>query len=123
MAEGWLRQLGEGRVEAFSAGSRPAGSVHPLAVRAMSEVGVDISRHRSKPVSDFAGQPFDHVISVCDDAAETCPVFPGKAAHLHWNLEDPAHAEGDEAERMTVFRRVRDHLREQIVSFLAAIPA
>jgi len=89
----------------------------------MSEVGVDISGQRSKPIADFLGQSFDYVITVCDDAAETCPIFPGKAAQLHWGLENPARAEGDEAVRMIVFRRVRDQLRTRIESFLAEIPA
>jgi len=119
MAEAWLNSLGRGNVEAFSAGSRPAGYVHPLAVRVMAESGLDISGHRSKPVNDFLGQPFDYVITVCDDAAESCPVFPGKGTRVHWGLEDPARAEGDEIQQLEVFRRVRDDLRQRIGDFLA----
>ena len=119
MAEAWLNSLGRGNVEAFSAGSRPAGYVQPLAVRVMAESGLDISGHRSKPVNDFLGQPFDYVITVCDDAAESCPVFPGKGTRVHWGLEDPARAEGDEIQQLEVFRRVRDDLRQRIGDFLA----
>jgi arsenate reductase len=119
MAEAWLNSLGRGNVEAFSAGSRPAGYVHPLAVRVMAETGLDISGHRSKPVNDFLGQPFDYVITVCDDAAESCPVFPGQGTRVHWGLEDPARAEGDEIQQLEVFRRVRDDLRQRIGDFLA----
>lgn len=119
MAEAWLNRLGQGNVEAFSAGSRPAGYVHPLAVRVMAETGMDISGHRSKPINDFLGQAFDYVITVCDNAAEACPVFPGKGVRVHWGLEDPARAEGDEIQRLQVFRRVRDGLRERIEAFLA----
>ena len=123
MAEGWFRHLSGGGIGAFSAGSHPAGSVHPLAVRVMSEVGVDISGHFSKPISDFLGQSFDYVITVCDDAAEVCPVFPGKAARLHWGLEDPAQADGNEAQRIDVFRRVRDLLRTHVEALVKEILA
>ena len=119
MAEAWLNRLGRGKIEAFSAGSRPAGYVHPLAVRVMAESGVDISGHRSKPINDFLGQAFDDVITVCDDAAESCPVFPGKGVRVHWGFEDPALAEGDEQEQLQVFRRVRDDLRQRVEVFLA----
>jgi len=121
MAEAWLNRLGRGSVEAFSAGSRPAGYVHPLAVRVMAESGMDISGHRSKPVNDFLGQAFDYVITVCDDAAESCPVFPGKGLRVHWGLEDPARAEGDEIQQLEVFRTVRDDLRQRIGDFLAEL--
>lgn len=119
MAEAWLHRLGRGNVAAFSAGSRPAGYVHPLAVRVMAETGTDISRYRSKPISDFLGQAFDYVITVCDDAEEACPVFPGKGIRVHWGLEDPARVEGDEIQRLQVFRRVRDDLRQRVEAFLA----
>jgi len=85
----------------------------------MAESGLDISGHRSKPVNDFLGQPFDYVITVCNDAAESCPVFPGKGTRVHWGLEDPARAEGDEIQQLEVFRRVRDDLRQRIGDFLA----
>ena len=121
MAEGWLRHLGGEAIEVDSAGSRPAGYVHPLAVRVMAEAGVDISGQRSKPMSDFLSQSFDYVITLCDDAAEACPVFPGRATRLHWGFEDPADAEGDEAQRLEVYRRVRDGLRTRVESFLKEI--
>ncbi|HSB91006.1 MAG TPA: arsenate reductase ArsC [Anaerolineales bacterium] len=121
MAEGWFRHLGGEAVEVDSAGSRPAGYVHPLAVRVMAEASVDISGQRSRPISDFLGQAFDYVITLCDEAAEACPVFPGRAARLHWGFEDPADAEGDEAQRLEVYRRVRDGLRTRVESFLKEI--
>jgi arsenate reductase (thioredoxin) len=119
MAEAWLNRLGHGAIEAFSAGSRPAGYVHPLAVQVMAEAGLDISRHRSKPVNDFLGQAFDYVITVCDDAAESCPVFPGQGTRVHWGFEDPARTEGDENLRLHAFRSVRDGLRERIEALVA----
>jgi arsenate reductase len=94
MVEAWFRALAPERVEAFSAGVRPVGFVHPLAIRVMAEAGIDISSARSKPIDDFLGQPFDYVITVCAPAAEACPVFPGKAVRLHWPLDDPAEALG-----------------------------
>jgi arsenate reductase len=121
MGEAWLNRLGYGTIEAFSAGSRPAGYVHPLAVQVMAEAGLDISGHRSKPVNDFLGQAFDYVITVCDDAAESCPVFPGQGTRVHWGFEDPARAEGTENQRLQAFRRVRDGLRERIEALLAEI--
>jgi arsenate reductase len=121
MGEAWLNRLGRGNIEAFSAGSRPAGYVHPLAVQVMAEAGLDISRHRSKPIADFLDQSFDCVITVCDDAAESCPVFPGKGLRVHWGIEDPARAEGEEIQQLEVFRRVRDDLRQRIGDFLAEL--
>lgn len=121
MAEGWFRHLGGHAVEVYSAGSHPAGHVHPLAVRAMAEAGVNIRRQHSKPISDFLDQSFDYVITLCDEAAEACPVFPGRAARLHWGVEDPAEAEGDEAQRLEVYRRVRDGLRARVGSLLKEI--
>lgn len=118
MAEGLLRQLGGDRFEVASAGTHPAG-LHPGAVEAMREIGVDISWHRSKGVEELLEQPFDWVITVCDSAREACPVFPGAAAQRHWSLEDPAAAEGTEAERRAVFRRVRDQIAERIRDFLS----
>ena len=109
MAEGLLRKSGGGRFEVFSAGTRPS-SVRPEAVEAMREVGVDISRQRSKSVDEFAGREFDYVITVCDNARESCPVFPGKTERIHWSFDDPAAAEGGWAERLAVFRRVRDEI-------------
>ncbi|MDQ3591071.1 MAG: arsenate reductase ArsC [Actinomycetota bacterium] len=113
MAEGLLRALAGDRFEAHSAGTE-ATHVRPLAVRAMGEVGVDISGQESKTLERYAGEPFDYVVTVCDDANEACPFFPGARNRLHWSLEDPSQAEGSEDERLTVFRRVRDEIRERI---------
>jgi arsenate reductase len=117
MAEGLLRHQGGSRYEVFSAGTRP-GSVRPEAIAVMRELGIDISSHRSKSVDEFAGRPLDCVITVCDNANETCPVFPGSVERLHWPVEDPAAVEGSEETRLAAFRRVRDQLRERIGSFL-----
>jgi arsenate reductase len=119
MAEGMLRQLAGERFDVASAGTHPAG-LHPGAVEAMREIGVDISGHRSKKVDDFLAQPFDWAIMVCDSAREACPVFPGAATQLHWSFEDPAAVEGTAAERRAVFRRVRDQIAARIRDFLAA---
>ncbi len=112
MAEGWLRHLSAGRVEAASAGTEPRG-LHPLAVRVMAERGVDISRQRSKHLSELQGIRFDWVVTVCDRARQTCPVFPGARA-VHWDLPDPAEAEGSEEEVAEAFRRVRDDLARRV---------
>jgi arsenate reductase len=122
MAEGILRKLGGDRYQAFSAGSRPAGYVHPLAVKAMDEFGQDISKHRSKSLEEFTGEPFDYVITVCDNAREACPVFPGAKNQLHWSFDDPAHARGSDEEKLQVFRRVRDEIQDRLRSFLATQP-
>ena len=119
MAEGLLRHLGDGQVEAFSAGTEAKG-VHPLATRVMSEVKVDISGQESKNVEVFAGERFDFVITVCDRAKEQCPVWPGVREQIHWSLDDPAEAEGNEEQRLEVFRRVRNEIRQRIRLFLAA---
>ena len=119
MAEGLLRHLAGDRFEAASAGTHPVG-VNPLAVRAMQEIGVDISAHQSKPLAGFLGQHFPCLITVCDRANESCPVFPGVAQRLHWPFEDPAAAQGSDEERLAVFRRVRDQIAERIREFLAA---
>jgi arsenate reductase len=118
IAEGILRQRGGDRFEVCSAGSKPAGYVHPLAIRAMAELGADIGGHRSKPVDEFTGQRFDCVITVCDNAREACPHFPGARKQLHWGFDDPAHATGTDEEKMAVFRRVRDEIRQRIEAFL-----
>lgn len=120
MAEGWLRKLGGNAFEVFSAGSKPAGFVHPLAIKAMDEVGVDISRHTSKSLQEFVGKPFDYVITVCDNAREACPAFPGAGNQLHWGFDDPAHAQGTDEEQMRAFRRVRDEIQGRLRKFLPA---
>ncbi len=118
MAEGWLRHLGGDRFEAFSAGAKPTGDVHPLAVRAMAEVGVDISQHCSKSIDEFAGQSFDLLVTVCDNARESCPMYGGAKRQVHWGFDDPAHATGPEEEKMAVFRRVRDEIGKRIRKFV-----
>lgn len=117
MAEGLLRHLGGDRFEAASAGTRPV-ELNPGAVAAMGEIGIDISGHASKHVDSLAGESFQHVITVCDNARETCPVFPAEVETLHWSFDDPAGATGSEEERMAVFRRVRDEIREKVEKFL-----
>ena len=113
MAEGLLRDLAGDRLEVASAGVLPT-QVRPEAIAVMRELGIDISQHRSKSVDEFAGQQFDYVITVCDNANEQCPVFPGNTRRIHWSFDDPAEAEGDEQSRLAIFRRVRDEIREQL---------
>ena len=119
MAEGLLRHEGGGRLEVFSAGTR-ASFVRPEAIQAMSEIGIDISGHRSKNVDEFIGQDFDYVITVCDHANEVCPVFPGKTQRIHQSFEDPpAPGAADEATTLAVFRRVRDEIHAWMKGFVA----
>lgn len=113
MAEGLLRHLSGGRVEAHSAGTE-ATRLRPLAVRAMAELGIDISGQESKALQRYLGQAFDAVITVCDDANEACPVFLGARERLHWSLPDPSQATGSEDEQLAVYRRVRDAVRARI---------
>jgi len=110
MAEGLLRHDAGDRFEVFSAGTKPS-HVRPEAVAAMSELGIDISGHRSKSVDEFSGQQFDYILTVCDNASESCPLFPGKTITIHRNFEDPAAIAGSQEERLAAFRRVRDLLR------------
>lgn len=120
MAEGFLRARGGGRYAAFSAGTHPR-AVHPLAIRAMAELGIDLSEaagHRAKSLDAFAGQPFDLVVTVCDDAAEECPFFAGARRQEHWSFPDPSVAAGTEEERLNAFRRVRDAIGARIDAFL-----
>ena len=121
MAEGLLRHLSSGRVEAFSAGTHPK-PVHPLAVRVMHESGIDITHHTSKSPDQFLGQPFDAIITVCDRAKESCPIFSGAAQRLHWSLEDPDQATGTEKERLQVFRNIRDDMARRVAAFLTQQP-
>jgi arsenate reductase len=117
MAEGLLRHLAGDRFEVASAGTHPAG-LNPDAVEVMKEIDINISRHRSKSVKEFLGQQFDYVITVCDRAKETCPIFPSAAALLHWSFDDPAAVEGPREERRAVFHRVRDEIADRIESFV-----
>jgi len=113
MAEGLLRHISGDRFEVMSAGTE-ATHVRPLAIRAMGEVGVDISAQESETLGRYLREPFDYVITVCDDANEACPFFPGAANRLHWSFEDPSKAEGSEEERLAVFRSVRDQIRDRM---------
>ncbi len=113
MAEGLLRHDAGDRFSVFSAGTRPS-QVRPEAIVVMRELGIDISGHRSKCVDEFAGQPFDYVLTVCDNARESCPLFPGNGTAIHQNFEDPAALQGSEEERLAAFRRVRDEIRDYL---------
>ena len=116
MAEGLLRHDAGDRFEVFSAGTKP-GQVRPEAIAVMRELGIDISGHRSKNIDEFTGQSFDYVLTVCDRAKESCPVFPDKTVTIHRNFEDPAALQGSEAERLALFRRVREELRRYLSTF------
>ncbi|MBI4679585.1 MAG: arsenate reductase ArsC [Elusimicrobia bacterium] len=117
MAEGWAKALKAADIEAHSAGVEPKG-LHPLAVKVMAEAGVDISRQQSKHVRVLKDIPFDYVVTVCDHARESCPLFPGKAVIVHRGFEDPAAAKGTDEEVLAVFRRARDQIRD----FVAGLP-
>lgn len=119
MAEGLLRAVSEGSVEVHSAGTHPS-RVSPIAIEVMKEVGIDISSHRSKSVEEFGGQRFDAVVTVCDHARESCPIFPGAPERIHWSYPDPAAVEGSEEEKLRAFRAVRDDLQQRFRSFLAS---
>ncbi len=118
MAEVLLRARGGERFEVHSAGTEPS-AVRPLTLRVLEEAGLDTSRLRSKSVEEFLGQRFDYVVTVCDQARQTCPVFPGRHVSLHWGYEDPAAAEGTEEERLAVFRRVFTQIASRIGQFAA----
>lgn len=117
MAEGFLRALAGDRFEVASAGTQ-ATRVHPLAVRAMAALAIDLNGHTSKIVDDLVEQPWDYVITVCDAANETCPVFPKKSSRLHWSFEDPSEAAGTDEQRLEVFRRVRDQIKRRITDWI-----
>jgi arsenate reductase len=119
MAEALLRRAGGDRFVVASAGTEPR-AVHPLAIRALADVGLDISAARSKSLTEFVDQPFDAVVTVCDRARESCPVFPGAARTLHWSLDDPAEAIGTDEERLEVFRATRSEIERRIRRFVAA---
>lgn len=121
MAEGLLRAIAGDRFDVASAGTRPS-SVNPLAIAAMDERGIDIRAQRSKHLDQFRSQPFDFVITVCDNAAESCPVFPGRAQRIHWSFPDPAAAPGDEAARLAAFRTARDAIERKLRQWTAALP-
>jgi len=112
MAEGVLRHYGGDRFEVASAGTQPS-RVNSTAIQVMEEIGIDISQHRSKHVEEFLGQPFDFIITVCDNARENCPVFPGKGTHLHWSFPDPPHGQAITPEVLAEFRKVRDLIHDK----------
>ncbi|HEY3930675.1 MAG TPA: arsenate reductase ArsC [Candidatus Koribacter sp.] len=119
MAEGFLRHYAGNRFDVQSAGTQPS-TVNPLAISVMREKGIDISSHRSKNAAEFLGHHFRYIITVCDNAREHCPIFPGPSIRLHWSFADPAEAAGSEAERLPVFRAVRDEIEKGIREFLSA---
>ncbi len=118
MAEGFLRSYGNDMYEAHSAGTKPS-MLNPLAVEVMREIGIDISRQRSKNVTDYLGTHFPIIVTVCDNAREQCPIFPGPSIRDHWPFEDPAVAEGTQEQRLAVFRRVRDAMKDRVLMFVA----
>lgn len=122
MAEGLLRHLGGERFAVFSAGHQPS-HVNPFAIQAMHQRGLDISHQRSKHLNEFLDHPFDYVITVCDNAAETCPIFPGPAQRIHWSFPDPAAVEGDDQTVLASFCQVRDNLEKTFREWLAVLDA
>ena len=119
MAEGILRAAAGDLLDVQSAGSKPAGYVHPLAIKALAEIGIDISAHHSKHMDEFLSQDVETVITVCGNADQACPMFPGQLNRHHWGFDDPAHATGTEDEQMAVFRRVRDEIRKVFEAYAA----
>ena len=117
MAEGILRHIAGEKFEVESAGII-ASFVRPQAISVMREIGIDISGHRSKSVDEFTAQHFDYIITVCDNANQTCPVFPGNAIRIHWSFQDPAEATGTDDEILVVFRRIRDEINQRITDFV-----
>ena len=119
LAEGILKAALGDRFRIESAGSKPAGYVHPLAIRALGEIGIDISGHRSKHLDEFLGDDIETVITVCGNADQACPMFPGQVNRHHFPFDDPAHATGSEDEQMVMFRRVRDEIRAVFGAYAA----
>ena len=119
MGEGLFRHEGRGEYEVESAGTKPS-LVRPEAIAVMKEIGIDISGHRSKSVGEFEGQPFDYVVTVCDNARDNCPVFPAGTERIHWSFEDPAAVQGTEQERQAAFRRIRDQIHDNVKAFFAS---
>ncbi len=119
LAEGLLRAAAGDILDVQSAGSKPAGYVHPLAIEVMKEIGIDISAHRSKHMNDFLQQPVETVVTVCGNADQACPMYPGQLNRHHWGFDDPAHATGTDAEKLVVFRRVRDEIKRVFEAYAA----
>jgi len=121
IAEGFLRRAAGDLVNVQSAGSKPTGQVHPLAIKVMAEAGIDISGHRSKHLKEFLDQPVNTVITVCGNADAACPIFPGQVNRHHWPFDDPARATGSEEEILASFRRVRDEMRRAFEAYAAGL--
>lgn len=119
LAEGILREATGDTLDVQSAGSKPAGYVHPLAIQVMKEIGIDISAHRSKHMNDFLQQQIETVVTVCGNADQACPMFPGQVNRYHWGFDDPAHAKGTDEEKLAVFRRVRDEIKMVFEAYAA----
>ncbi len=119
LAEGILRAAAGDLLDVRSAGSKPAGYVHPLAIKAMAEIGIDISGHHSKHLDEFLQENVETVITVCGNADQACPLFPGQLNRHHWGFDDPAHAQGGEEEQLAVFRRVRDQIKRVFEAYAA----
>lgn len=119
LAEGILRAAAGDALNVQSAGSKPAGYVHPLAIQVMKEIGIDISGHHSKHMNDFLQQPIETVVTVCGNADQACPMFPGQVNRYHWGFDDPAHATGTDEEKLAVFRRVRDEIKRVFEAYAA----
>ena len=117
IAEGFLRDVAGDYFESLSAGIEPKG-LNPLAVEVMREIGIDISQQRSKDVREFLGSPIPYIITVCDNAREHCPIFPGTYKYMHWRIEDPAAVQGTEEEKLAVFRRIRDQIGSRVKGFV-----
>ena len=123
LAEGILRAAAGDLIDVHSAGSKPAGYVHPKAIQVLQEIGIDISGHRSKSMNEFLAQRIDTVITVCGNADQACPMFPGQVHRYHWGFDDPAHAIGTDEEVLAVFRRVRDQIRLVFEAYAAGLRA
>jgi arsenate reductase (thioredoxin) len=121
MAEGVLRAAAGDVVDVFSAGSKPAGYVHPLAIAVMREIGLDLSGHTSKHMNEFLQRPVTTVVTVCGNADQACPIYPGQVNRHHWRFDDPAHATGSEEEVLREFRRVRDEIRRVFTAYGAGL--
>lgn len=119
MAEGLLRQAAGSALDVRSAGSKPTGAIHPNAIHVMREIGIDISNHVSKSLTEFLNQNVETVITVCGNADQACPMFPGQVNRHHWGFDDPAHASGSEEEQLAVFRRVRDDIKRVFDAYAA----
>lgn len=119
MAEGFLKAFGGEFIEVASAGSKPAGFVHPLAIEVMSELGIDISEQRSKPVTEFLNRQVDSLITVCSTTDEACPVFPRQVTRHHWPFDDPAKVQGTQEQKLAAFRKIRDEMRPAFEAYAA----